>query len=194
MEFLTEFLRSNTEDNIKSDYLLNCKKEGNQVFNPNTEALELINKIGGRSYENGLVRIHTVDSSEYWTELVVEYFTEYQDKVHCFAYDWCARQFALGHKNNELTIYMFDPSSGEVYELESDIISFFNVDLVKFRNDTLLEDDFKSLVGSMILDLNKVYGFKKSLFLGGEENLDNMELSDIEVYWEMCRQLYLKTQ
>lgn len=33
-------------------------------------------------------------------------------------------------------------------------------------------------------------GYRIPLFLGGEDSLENMEVSDMEVYWDMTDQLW----
>ncbi len=39
------------------------------------------------------------------------------------------------------------------------------------------------------IPLDKCAGYKIPLFIGGNDTVDNLELSDIYVYWEICSQL-----
>jgi hypothetical protein len=37
-------------------------------------------------------------------------------------------------------------------------------------------------------------GYRKPLFLGGADKLENLELSDLDVYWHLMGQLIAKTK
>jgi hypothetical protein len=37
-------------------------------------------------------------------------------------------------------------------------------------------------------------GFRSPLFLGGQDSVDNLELTDLDVYWSLSGQLRLATQ
>ena len=43
------------------------------------------------------------------------------------------------------------------------------------------------------LAFDQCAGYKVPLFLGGEDSIHNLELSDIEVYWSLMAQLRLAT-
>ena len=91
---------------------------------------------------------------------------------------------------------MLDPATAEAFELESDIESFLNEDLDEFKNGLLEFEKFNFLKEKLIdeLSFNQVLGFKKFLFLGGKDQLDNFEVIDMEIYWELNYQIYNKTK
>ncbi len=37
--------------------------------------------------------------------------------------------------------------------------------------------------------MTECVGYRKPLFLGGQDVIDNLEISDMEVYWSLCGQL-----
>ena len=88
-------------------------------------------------------------------------------------------------------MYMFDPATGEYFEMEQDLFGFLNEDLVEYRNDLLGEDRFFELYQNdkTPLNIDQCFGFKIFLFLGGEDSNENLEKIDIEVYWELNSQV-----
>lgn len=156
--------------------------------NPKLE--KIFDIYAGCSISRGLFRFHTIGSSSIWTNIITTYFGKYKGLVCCFAFDWMGRQFGIS-KTGEY-IYMFDPATGEVLELQEAIDTFLNEDLVKYKNETFnceLFTDILDLYGKD-LEFNKCFGFKVLLFLGGKDELKNYEITDMEVYWEMNYQIF----
>jgi hypothetical protein len=156
--------------------------------------LPVFEKIGGHSFENGLFRIHTFGSSANWSNLLREYFPECGFNFYCFGYDWmgCMYCFSL---DDEPIVYIFDPADMETREAEATIELFFNVDLVKNRDETLLYKRFNTLRKRFkleVLAVDKCIGYEESLFLGGEDKDSNFAIADLEVYWELQSKIYRK--
>ena len=156
----------------------------------------ILKSNGGKSFENGLFRIHTFGSSATWSNFIREYFPEFEKNIYCFGYDWMGCMYCFS-SDEEPTIYIFDPADMDTREAEATIIDFFNVDLVKYRDDTLLYGRFKKLRKLLqlnILDVDKCLGYEESLFLGGEDIDANFGIFDIEVYWELQQKIFQKIQ
>jgi hypothetical protein len=82
------------------------------------------------------------------------------------------------------------------FELEQTVEGFLNEDLVEYKENTLVVRDFlqlQKLYGNG-LKLEECIGFKKLLFLGGKDEINNLERIDMEVYWEVNYQIYRKIQ
>lgn len=56
---------------------------------------------------------------------------------------------------------------------------------------TFLRSGMNLMVGGDIPH-DKCVGYKVPLFLNGEDNISNLELSDIEVYWGIMGQMIAK--
>lgn len=155
----------------------------------------VLTQHGGSSFECGLYRLHSPHSSCYWNGLVAEYFTSYKNRISCFGFDWLGRQYAID-ANKVDTIYMFDPSTGEVFELGQSFSDFHNNELVNHGDETLSAIEFKKWLSQSgkPLKFNQCIGFKVSLFLGGIDRIENYDLCDLEVHWELSYQLYRKAQ
>lgn len=156
---------------------------------------DLFTEFGGNTYEGGIFRVHNFGSSFFWTHTIKNYFKDQNSiEFNCFGFDWMGRQYGIDATN--ALILMFDPATGEKFELEQSINGFFNIDLVEYKSDTLASDTFYHLEGlhNNNLPFSKCLGFKKPLFLGGEDSLENYELVDMEVFWELSYQLYCKAK
>ncbi len=153
----------------------------------------LFKEYGGATFEYGLIRIHNSGSSYYWTEICSNYFNFEKERMHCFAFDWLGRNYAIDLKKKN-TILMLDYATGEYFELEQTIERFFSEDLVDYRSDTLSEDTFNLIRkrDNKEVKFDSCYSFKIPLFLGGEDETCNYEIADMAVCWEINYQLYLK--
>ncbi|MEO7213444.1 hypothetical protein [Mucilaginibacter sp.] len=153
---------------------------------------EVINLYGGITISNGLYRIHTFESSLTWAKNIEDYFIAYRDLIVPFGFDWMGRQFCM-NKQNTQQLYMFDPSSGEDFELGQNVLLFHENDLVD-DTDAMLSDDLflEALKWAEVPGLNydECLTPKNSLLLGGEDILEEYEVSDLDVHWHIHDQIY----
>lgn len=155
-------------------------------FSPSDKQVdELIKLYGGCSFSNGLFRIHSSETSQKWLEIIESSFDNYKGVFVPFGFDWAGKQF--GKKIDGETIYLFDINFGEVFTLESTISDFFNIDLVDHKNETINSELF--FVQKIHLKFNEIAGLKIPIRLGGTDSLDNFEIIDSEVDWEINDQL-----
>lgn len=128
--------------------------------------------------------------------MAFEYFKKFKGNSYCFAFDWVGRQYAVNYSDGKTLILLLDPATVEVFELEADIQSFLNEETDDFKNGHLEIEKFNTLSKKIApnLKFSQCIGFKKFLFLGGKDELDNFEVSDMEVYWELSYQVYVKTR
>lgn len=87
---------------------------------------------------------------------------------------------------------MLDVDTGDVFDINVDIVEFHNEEIVQYNEDCLSSSSFdewmSSEKGSKILH-NQCVGYKVPLFLNGQDDIDNRELSDMEVYWGLMGQM-----
>lgn len=161
--------------------------ESKESINSPEEFLQI---YSGYTFKNGLYRIHHKENMSQWTKIVEEAFPEYKGKILVFGYDWLGRQF--GHNNQTGTILLFEPGTGDVLNIPADFINFHNEEIADYSEDSLasafFEEWFESDDGKE-LPHDKCVGYKVPLFLNGEDDLDNLEISDMEVYWGIMSQL-----
>ncbi|MEP6612670.1 MAG: T6SS immunity protein Tdi1 domain-containing protein [Mucilaginibacter sp.] len=193
---LDSFFRSFRQSGKDATYLKQYEEVGLTAVSNLPELCELFEKLSGTSFENGLFKIHTVGSFYLWTEIAFEYFKKYKGNSYCFAFDWVGRQYAVNYSGGKTSILLLDPATAEVFKLETDIQSFLNEETDDFKNSHLEIERFNTLSENVASNLRfgQCLGFKKFLFLGGKDELNNFEVNDMEVYWELSYQVYCKTR
>ena len=169
----------------------NKNSESKKVFT------DFLDTFGGQSFKKGLYRLHTLNSIDIWNSNIIQAFPEYKGRIKCFGYDWLGRQFALDYKRvvkGQPQILMFEPGTGEVLEIPCDIVQFHDEEIPMYHDACLASGFFKewTLSNPAELTLNECIGYKRMLFLGGEDTIQNLEKSNMDVYWYICGQLILK--
>jgi hypothetical protein len=157
-------------------------------------AVEFMAKFQGKSFNNGLYRVHKINELDKWNDIVTEAFPYFKNNIFCFSYDWLGRQFALDFTRvfeGEPMIVMFEPGTGEALEIPSTFLSFHEEELIEFQEAALAVGFFNEWIkeNTEPLDQNQCVGYKIPLFLGGEDEISNLDISDLEVYWGTIGQL-----
>lgn len=146
----------------------------------------LLNQLGGKSFNKGLYRIHSLESSFEWTAFIKQIFPEYSDDIVVISYDWYGRQFAINIKEINL-IHMYDPATFEYFNIHDNISEFHNLTITDSDEDLLLNEEFQDWlkVENHLLDIIECVGFKVPLFMNGQESLSNTERINMKFYWEI---------
>lgn len=160
---------------------------------------EFFSKYEGKSLGEGIYRIHKYKNIVKWNNIISNCFPKYNNKIYCFGYDWLGRQFALDFNNifkNEPQILMFEPGTGCVLNIPCDFIKFHENEITTYSESCLSSDFFKIWIknNNYNLKLNECAAYRIPLFLGGKDELENIVISDIELYWEICTQLINETK
>ncbi|MCD7835586.1 MAG: DUF1851 domain-containing protein [Lachnospiraceae bacterium] len=155
-----------------------------------TSANEFLASIQGKTFLNGMFRVFKVSEIEKWCKIVEQSFPAYKNQVDVFSYDWLGRIFALS--KTEGTVLMFEPGTGEVLDIPADLVNFFNIEIAEHHEDSLASTFFNEWYETQqhyVLKPNECAGYKVPLFLNGDDVVDNLEVSDMEVYWEIMMPL-----
>lgn len=152
----------------------------------------LFAECAGVSINNGLYRIHSYSSSEYWSDILQRFFAQIKKPVLPFGYDWLGRQYAVVNGIDNVLL-MFDPSTIECYQISGNVVDFHNTDLVTDREETVSESSFNGAlekIKASELYVDQCIGYKVPLFLGGSDDASNYEISDMRVYWDIQYQIF----
>lgn len=149
---------------------------------------DIISRLGGNSYNRGLLKIHTFESLHKWTEKLKTYFKEEiaDFDLYCFASNWQGNMYCINYANTK--IVYFDPATVEFFEADFSIQEFFDEVLPGDEYDILFEDYFeeaKKYLKIKSVPFAKSIGHKVFLHLGGEDDVRNLEIIDTEVLWEL---------
>jgi hypothetical protein len=160
---------------------------------------DFLGQFAGTSFNKGLYRIHEINEMRQWTATVGEAFPDFGSRIFCFSYDWLGRHFAIDgrrRQNGECLILMLEPGTGQSLEIPATFRDFHDTELVEYQ-DAALAADFQRAwlaAGGAIPSPSECVGYKKPLFLGGVDALENLELTDMDVYWSVCAQLLAKVR
>lgn len=162
---------------------------------------ELMGRFAGCSFDGGLYRLHSAVSGPIGQELAAAAFPEFAERVRVFGFDWLGRQAALDFgrvAEGEPQMLLLEPGTGEALEIPVGLEWFHDEEIVDYRNEALAGEFFAQWQaaqhGDASLKVVECVGYKVPLFLGGADVLENLELTDFEVYWDFSGQLRRQTR
>jgi hypothetical protein len=143
---------------------------------------------------DGAYRRHRDEDVERFTALAVELFPKFASRVRCFGADWLDRQFATDRGrivNGSPQVLLLEPGSGEAFEIPVDAATFHETELLKYPNEVLEYLVFREWLeaGGARPAYDQCVSYKKPLFLGGEHEIANLAIGDLDVYWTICGQM-----
>lgn len=161
---------------------------------------ELMGRYAGCTFESGLYRLLDAASGPKALELANAFYPAGGSRFSPFAMDWLGRMFALDRGrlvDGDPQVMLLEIGSGDAFEVPCGLVSFHDDELVAHPEEALEAGLFRAWCehepSSVPLTADTCVGYKLPLFLNGENALDNLELSDWEVYWTIVGQLKLKT-
>lgn len=104
------------------------------------------------------------------------------------------RAFALEKALKEVNL--FEPGTAEVLDMAKSFADFHDHLLVDREASSLLADAFRDWTaqGGAITDSSHCIGYHKPLFQGGDDDLDNLKLIDMDVYWTVSAPFIAKAR
>jgi hypothetical protein len=161
---------------------------------------EFARRFAGCAFEGGLYRIHDAASGPRALSWVRDAFPGRAGTLYPFAFDWLGRQFAVDWarvENGEPLILLIEPGTGQLLEIPCTFTSFHDEELVDDPEAALLPSAFadwaETSPGALPIGFTQCVGYRKPLFLGGKDEIDNLEVVDIVVYWPLVAQLIAAT-
>lgn len=121
-------------------------------------------------------------------------FPRFSAHSKCFGVDWLGRIFAVDGRRlvgGAPGVVMFEPGTGEALEVPCNIVSFHEEELIDYREEALAESFYLRWMssGGRVPLIDQCVSYKKPLFLGGADVIENLEISDLDVYWEISTEL-----
>lgn len=149
--------------------------------------------LGGRSFNGGLYRTVHWAEMDLWVERLQFAFPTFTPPTVCFGFDWLGRVFALDPSRQEDgrdAVAMFDLGSGEAFEIPANLITFHDSEIIKSIEPLLAINLYEEWCGSGGVGpvYDKCIGLRVPLFLGGDEEVGNLEACDLDVYWSIFGQ------
>lgn len=159
----------------------------------------ILGDIGGKTFDHGLYRVLRADQIAAAKQAMEVVFPEYRGRIVPFAFDWLGRHFASDFariENGQPQVLMLEVGAGEAMEIPASVLDFHNVELVEYADDALSVPFWRQWRSLNPADLafTDCVGYKVPLFLGGSDDLPNLEVIDLSVYVEICGQLRHKAR
>jgi len=154
----------------------------------------------GRSFGRGLLRFHDAASGPVAQDLVHEAFPHLAGHVDVLAFDWLGRQFAVTDATastvGEPEVVVLDPASmsGEGMVAPDQFLRALQSPVMLEVLHADLFERWRAATGYTGLDFDRCVGLKVPLFLSGTLTLDNLQESDLSVYWSISTQLWKQTR
>ncbi len=180
-------------DRFFGKYAVTEKPEGFWVSDAETDngtLGPLISHYGGTAFNRGIYRLHTWTGIDLWSGTVGRAFPALDRQVVIFGQDWQGNQF--GWRNvGDPKVLLFQIGSGEVFEIADSIASFHDQELVEHSAEALNERLWHAWValGGDLPNADQCVGYRIPIYLGGRDQLENLELCDLQVYWGINAQL-----
>ena len=90
-------------------------------------------------------------------------------------------------------VLLLEPGTGEALEIPVPFSTFHDGELVDYADAALAAEFFEAWSAqhpsALPLSPDQCVGYKVPLFLGGHDDVANLEVSDLDVYWTICGQL-----
>lgn len=161
----------------------------------------LMSLYAGRSFEGGAYRLHGWETADGAQVRVAEAFPEFAGRLLCFGSDWLGREFALdGDRRSpggEPLVLMFEPGTGWALDIPATFDAFHDDVLVDEADAAIALSYFRAWAAATQAVLpvrpSQCVGYRIPLFLGGVDDISNLEVTDLEVYWSISGQLRLQT-
>lgn len=155
-----------------------------------------IRRFEGISIKEGLFTVFNTSDLGKWEDNIKLFFYNMSEEFRVFGYDWQGNcygvvpQYLSTGKEN---VIMFEIGTNEILSFNCAFETFVNEFLITHWNEILVPDFFRDWKEKHIErpEYGKCIGYRKPLFLGGEDNIDNLEYSDMDVYWTVLTQVML---
>ena len=166
---------------------LNCVHHEKTSF---ANANDFFDSLNGESFLNGMYRLFRKDQITKWNQIVENSFPAYRGRIEVFGFDWLGQIFAI-NKTSKTGLW-FQPGTGEVLDIPDDFLTFHEVEIVEYPEDALVSRYFELWFeqnNHYMLKHDQCVGYKVPLYLNGNDELGNLEVSNMEVYWEIMMPL-----
>jgi hypothetical protein len=149
------------------------------------------------TYLNGAYRRHRPEDVARFSALAAEAFPQFADRIECFGADWLGRQFATDQGRvveGEPQVLMLEPGTGEALEIPVSVEAFHAEELANEPDAAAAYSFYQQWLatGGIPPGYNQCIGYKRPLYLGGSDDVSNLEVIDFDVYWSLSAQMIAK--
>jgi hypothetical protein len=158
---------------------------------------EFFDEFGGATLGGGFYRFHTAVTSQVSDAACAGLISGFAGRMRCFAVDWLGREIAADVRpGRRQKVIIVDPGGGEHLTTPCDLDDW---------HDAVADPELDPLAWPFYaawrevnpafgeLGFDQAIGYRVPLFLGGEDQVTNLEATPRELYFDICTQLRLGT-
>lgn len=158
------------------------------------ELRNFLERFGGLSFNDGLYRVVAINELDDWAERLDAAYPGHKGRLTCFAVDWLGRAFALDDArqvDGQPGVLLLELGTGDALEVPCSLQSFHEDELINYREAALAESFYEQwrAAGGPTPKSDECIGYKKPLFLGGEDSVENLAVWSLDVYWHVTAQV-----
>ena len=156
-------------------------------------------RYAGNAFNNGLYRVVSLQTGEMASLFIRTAHPNLAERLQCFAFDWLGSLFCLDSGRMEkgaMGVLMLEPGTGQALKIPSNLASFHDEMLIQNADAALGAGFYQDWLseGGQPPRFDQCIGYKKPLFLGGVDTVENLEVTDLDVYWTISAQLIHKVK
>lgn len=154
---------------------------------------DFLTQLGGRAFGKGMFNSFSSENVDKWSEMVEEAFPDMKGLFKLFGYDWLGRCFGIDlRERTNGNILLFEIGTNDILEIPYSFEKFFNEEIPYNAEVCLAKTFFIEWMNYSHMEelpYGRCIGYKLPLFLGGADLVDNLEDSDMEIYWGVITQI-----
>ena len=162
---------------------------------------EFAASFAGCTFNDGLYRAHDATSGPRAYAMIIHAFPELAGRICPFASDWYGRQLAVDaqrSRDGEPLLLLACATTGAAYQVPHPFAAFHDEMLVDTPDEAVARKFFLAWASanrsSLPLKPDQCVGPRLPLSLGGSDDIDSLELSDLEVHWLLHGQTWRGTR
>ena len=152
---------------------------------------QVLKEYRGATFESGLYRVFSVDEVSVYSKYICQYYPQY-DGAEAFAVDWMGSLLITDPKSNSGGCLLVEAGTSNTIRIPYSPLDFITSVAFEHHEEIFGSDLFYLWLrssGESFVPHKKCIGFIKPMFLSGEYKVENLEVSDLSVYLEICGQL-----
>lgn len=157
--------------------------ELNESFNSENLYEDFSRTYSSCAFGAGLFNTFAFDKRDHWNSVVESHYPKYKDNISVIGYDWLGRIFAV--LKDQDCVKLFEIGTGEVLNIGCSLEKFLDEEIPNHSNECLAHSFFDEWKKENPdgFPYGSCVGYKIPLLLGGKDDISNLEVSDMEVYW-----------
>lgn len=154
----------------------------------------LRHQAGDCVFGAGAYRVLSDKRAEMLARSLFQAYPAFDRSVDLFGISCMGDIFAL--RRDTQMVLMFEPGTSEALNTGASLPDFHNAEIVDNPDAALAEHLFAKwrALGHPVPELSQCVGYVKPLFQGGADEITNLELIDLDVYWTVTAPFIAKAR